>query len=114
MNTDKLNVIYDKYKDYFESNFHTALWRILVDNVQDGKLGCFTHGYVSSRGNVLAFAIANEYGYLPLPTTFKEGLTYEEYSHILTHINDIAFGLNEDACALIVISSMRKQNIVED
>lgn len=107
MNTDKLNEIYEKYNHSFYSFFHTALWRILVDNRHRGKLGCFVVGGMVDESYRLGFAIANEPGYMPLPAYFVRNITYDMANDILDDINMIAFGLDDNACNLITISSMR-------
>jgi hypothetical protein len=109
MNTDKLSEIYEKYNNSFYSRLHTALYRILVDNVHDGKLGCFVPAKCTSEGWQLGFSIANEPGYIPLPAYFIKSIGYDEAMDMAEDMNMIAFGINPAACSLIMISSMRKK-----
>jgi hypothetical protein len=104
-NADRMNEVYDQYKEYFVSLFHTAMWRIYVDNITAGKLCCFVHNF--KNGNIqLGIAYANEAGYMPLPAYFKDGIKHDEAQILADLLSEAVFNLNAEACNQILISSM--------
>lgn len=104
---NKLHEAFDTYKKTFETNFHSVLWAVCVNNLTSGKVACFTSCY-KDQGLVLGIAIANKKGYIPTPAYFKDGVGLKEVQPILDGLNKIIFGLEPEAATQIIISSMRQ------
>jgi hypothetical protein len=100
-----MNEMYDKYKDNFQTSLHSTLWRLFVDWKHD-KLYCFVQNY-KPEGNILGIATANEPGYTPTMTYFKQGTTYEQAGKILDEMNADIFGHNHETAMQITASSMQ-------
>jgi hypothetical protein len=110
--TDRMNEVYEQFKEFFISNIHTALWHLYVDDITAGKLTCFAANYTNA-GQQLGIAVANEWGYIPTPAYFKDGITYDRAQEILASMNKEVFDLDEKTCDDIVLSSMRKRRSPE-
>lgn len=107
-NAVRMNEVYDQYKEFFVSMFHTALWRIYVDNITAGKLCCFVQNF--KAGHIqLGIAFANEAGYLPLPAYLKEGTSPKDAETIIELLNETVFDLPDEVCNQILISSMAQR-----
>lgn len=106
--TDRMNEVYEQFKDHFTGSFHTTLWHLYVDDITAGKLTCFI-GNFTNAGEQLGIAVANEWGYIPTPAYFKSGITHDKAEEILTALNKEVFDLDEKICDQIVLSSMRKR-----
>ncbi len=85
----------------FEGRFESGL-----DDVVKGKAFAFTPGEMHADGKVgLGVAIANEPGYLPIPSHW---CIADNYAEMADHCDDLnaAEGLDPKAAAIIVCSSM--------
>lgn len=105
--TDRMNEVYDKYKQYFLSNFHSVLWHLYVENTFAGNVICFVQNF-KNGGIILGIATANESGYTPTPAYFADGIHYDKAQVILDELNKDVFGLNDEATTNITTSSMSK------
>lgn len=105
--TDRMNEVYEKYKQYFLSNFHSVLWHLYVDNTFAGKVTCFVQNF-KNGGIMLGIATANESGYTPTPAYFADGTKHDQAQDVLDQLNKDVFGLEEDTAFEIMASSMRR------
>lgn len=112
MTMDKLHEAFDALKEYFECNFHTVLWHIVVDRTTEGKLCCFVLNY-TKQGAQLGVAFANESGYMPTPAYFKEKLPRDTAKTVLALLNETIFSISEEQAMQILTSSMWKSPATE-
>jgi len=105
--TDKVNQLYEKYKDKFPNSFlHNLLWKLLVE--KNRKLTDASFTPVIKNGHTeLGIADKNERGYSPTGIVF-ESHKYDEQVKICQELNQDVFGIDANTASLIVLSSMRK------
>lgn len=107
--TEKLNKIYEEYKDYFVTDpflsFHDILWQIMISEIHKGKKKCF-YGTVGSESEyVLALVIEDRDGYFS-SAHFKGELNLIAVEKLANELSEKVFGLNKEECMKIVSSSM--------
>jgi len=101
---DRLNRIYDQYKDEFEGDFHNMLWQILVNKVFGDRRMAF-HAAILDTGYILGIAEENKPGYHPSYVFFKT-LIHREATEITGSLNFEVFNLNNREACEIVLTSM--------
>lgn len=82
-----------------------------IDEVLAGKVWAFTATLSKDCGDGcfvgLGAAVANERGYVPIPSHWVRSDSYDEMSDHADELN-LAMGLDYDAATKIIISSMAK------
>ena len=113
---DRLNKIYDQFKNHFDGAFHTLLWEMMIKNKTKGKVMAFTN-LVNGE---LALAHGEGGGYLSTGVSFKTN-NHNEASEICEKLNMATFSKENldifgydfkepiDAC-IIVLESMKKEH----
>ncbi len=74
---DKLNEIFDKFKDKFSGAFHTVLWEIMINENRKGKEAAFVSNY-ENGGLRLGIADKDISGYTPTPVMFVSNIKHDE------------------------------------
>lgn len=105
--TDKVNELFEKYKEKFVGALHNVLWKLLVDKVRANSKSAFVSNY-TSHGLELGIADFGKNGYSPTATHFADGITYDEAERILDDLNKEVFNLDDESSIEIVLSSMAR------
>jgi hypothetical protein len=104
---DKMNRLFDKYKDQLEGMFHNMLWKLLMEEIRFGKMSALTTNY-TGNGLVIGIADYGSTGYTPTGVYFKKDIPYDESEKIIEDLNTEIFGLSHKTAAEIVLNTMRK------
>lgn len=108
-NIDKLNFLYDKYKDKMVGSFHNTLWQILINDCRKDIQSAFVYVFVPSKIGSTHVGIAdlNVKGYTPATFDFNTSVSEEERHLILEELNREVFGITKERADQIYFSSMR-------
>ncbi len=103
--TQKVNELYNKYKDHFPNSFfHNLLWQLLVNKSR--KLTDAAFVPVIRNGNTeLGIADKEDKGFQPTGIVFETD-NIDEAETICDGLNRDLFGLEESEAADIVLSSL--------
>ena len=104
--TDKLNRIYDKFKDKFpNSSFHSVLWLIMVDERFKNEKAAFTPQHKHDALN-LGIACGCD-GWIPSMAYFADGMKYDEAMDVCDQLNKEVFNLEpREALEGVILKSM--------
>lgn len=105
MSTEKLNTIFDKFKDKFEGAFHSVLWKLMINHDATDRLKAFTP-CLTDQGIVLGIAHKDLAGYTPSLAYFKPDTYHKDATSICEELNREVFGLTPREANKIVLSSM--------
>ena len=112
MSIEKLNTIFDKFKDKFEGAFHSVLWKLMINHDATDRLKAFTPCLTDQGIIVLGIAHKGLAGYTPSLAYFKPDTHYKDATSICEELNREVFGLTSREANKIVLSSMVANKIV--
>jgi hypothetical protein len=102
---DKLNEVYDKYKDEFTGQFHSVLWKIMVGGKNRTWVEAF-HCVYREGGLELVLALPDDGGYIPTMTWFVN--KYRDHAMDLCYkLNEEVFGYSRQEANTIMLQSMK-------
>jgi hypothetical protein len=90
--TDKLNVIYNMYKDLFSQGYHNLLWQIMINEKHGEKV--FTAAYTDS-GLELVIACP-EGGYISAMCIFNDNISYNKANDYAEDISKSVFSIDKN------------------
>lgn len=103
--TEKVNQLYEKYKDEFPNSFfHNLLWKLLIDKTRKLNDAAFTP-VIKSGYTELGIADKGQRGYQPTGVIFGTH-NYDKASTICTNLNKDLFNLTDDEASEIILTSM--------
>lgn len=103
--TDKVNVLFEKYKDKFPNSFlHTTLWNLFVKKTRPLTDAAFTP-IIQDGHTIVGIADRGIKGYTPTMLVF-ETHNYDEASDICDELNQDVFGVDQKEAFKIIANSM--------
>lgn len=102
---DKLNLLYERYKDKFDGQFHSLLWKVIVDEVRDSVTASLTP-CITSNGTEIGIADYKKKGYTPTGVWFKPNIIHDDAEEICHELNTELFGQSIKTQMEIVLSSL--------
>lgn len=103
--TEKVNLLYDKYSKYFPKSFlHNMFWKLLVDKTRKLTNAAFTP-VIKKDYIELGISDKEQSGYSPTGIIFEKR-NYDEAQQICTEMNADVFGITEEQADEIVFSAL--------
>lgn len=102
---EKVDKIYDKFKNKFVGDLHNVLWQIIVNGVREDKISAFTSA-ISANGYKLGIADEQIKGYSSTGVVFKEPALYDDVQKVIENLNKAVFRLDALQGAKIALSTM--------
>lgn len=102
---EKMNSLFEKYKDKTEGMFHNCLWQLMVNEVRDLKSGKSCFVYIRYGDHQVGIVDRGTKGYVPATFRFKSEVSQEECIQILRELNQEIFMLTPDQTLIIEFSS---------